>query len=204
MRGSLPKMTSIPSTSMIEINDRWFTVSNSVIDPNSFDLSGEDGTEHSAFVIGGSGADGVAFVADNPLRADSGFRNRYPLPDDSLRILELVNSDALWMVENGELHTDDGSTVPIRYIFRQLDVTTYGPNLVSTLAYRLALDIVEELTQSNTKRDKALQEFEIFLRRSARSDGQEQSSMPLAEDEWIQARATTGRFDRLRDRFSST
>lgn len=202
--GDTVNITAIPSNSMVEINDRWFTIGNSSTDPNSFDLSGEDGTEHSAFVVGGSGQDGVVVVADNPFRADSGFRNRYVLPDDNLRILELVDSDSLWMVENGELHTNDGKSVPIRYIFRQLDVTTYGPNLVSTLAYRLALDIVEELTQSNTKRDKALQEFDIFLRRSARSDGQEQSSMPFAEDEWIQARATTGRFDRLRDRFSST
>lgn len=202
--GDVVNITSMPSNSMIEINNRWFTIINSGTDPNAFDLSGEDGTEHSAFVVGGGGQDGVVTVADNPFRADSGFRNRYLLPDDNLRILELVDSDSLWMVENGELHTNDGKSVPIRYIFRQLDVTTYGPNLVSTLAYRLALDIVEELTQSNTKRDKALQEFDIFLRRSARSDGQEQSAMPFAEDEWIQARATTGRFDRLRDRFSST
>lgn len=182
---------------MTELNDRWFTVGDAGSDPNSFELSAEDGTNHAAYVSGG-----IVERALDPFRADSGFDNRYDLPVDSLRILELVESVSLWMVENHELHTNDGPTVPVRYIFRQLDVTTYGSNLVSVLAYRLALDITEELTQSNTKRDKALQEFDIFMKRAARVDGQEQSSMPLAEDEWIEARLSTGLFDRFRDRFS--
>ncbi len=182
---------------MVELNDRWFTVGNSQSNVNEFDLSAEDGTTHDAYI-----SDGIVEKANEPFKADSGFDARYELPVDSLRILELVDSTSLWQVQNGELETNDRLTVPVRYIFRQLDVTTYGPNLVSVLAYRLALDITEELTQSNTKRDKALQEFDLFLRRAARNDGQEQSSMPLAEDEWIQARLFTGRFDRIRDRFT--
>lgn len=165
---------------MTELNDRWFTVANSSSNVNAFDLSGENGETHGTYTSGGT-----VKRADTPFTPDSGFGSRYTLPADNLRILELVDSDSLWRVENGELHTDDGKTVPIRYIFRQQDVTAYGPHLVSTLAYRLALDLSEELTQSNTKRDKALQEFDIFLKRSARADGQEQSGMPLAEDDWI-------------------
>lgn len=165
---------------MTEINERWFNVANADADVNAFDLAAEDGLTHSAYISGGTVA-----RANDPFTPDSGFGSRYILPADSLRILELVDSDSLWLVEDGELHTDDARTVPVRYIFRQQDVTAYGPNLVSTLAYRLALDLAEELTQSNTKRDIALKEFDIFLKRSARADGQEQSGMPLAEDDWI-------------------
>ena len=169
---------------MTELNDRWFLITQVFVggieDPDLFDIQTEDGTLHTAYISGGT-----ATKALIPFTPDSGFGNRYNLPSDSLRILELVDSDSLWQVEDGELHTDDGDTVAVRYIFRQQDVTAYGPNLVSTLAYRLALDLAEELTQSNTKRDKALQEFDIFMKRSARADGLEQSGMPLAEDDWI-------------------
>ena len=92
------------------------------------------------------------------------------------------------MVENGELHTDDGDTVPIKYIFRQLDVTQYRPALENALAYRLALELNEELTQSNTKRENAFKEWEIFLDRAQHTDSLEQSPKPIQEDDWITSR----------------
>ncbi len=168
----------------VELNDRWFLITQvfigTVEQVDLFDLLTEDGLLHTAYISGGT-----ATKALIPFTPDKGFGNRYTLPAESLRILELVDSASLWLVEDGELHTDDGPTVSVRYIVREKDVTQYGPHLVSTLAYRLALDISEELTQSNSKHEKALRDFDVFMKRSTRADGQEQSAMPLAEDDWI-------------------
>jgi hypothetical protein len=103
-------------------------------------------------------------------------------------VLELTESDSLWIVENQELHTDDEPTVPIRFIFRQKDVTKYRPVLESVLAYRMSLELAEELTQSNTKRERALEEYGLFLDQAKQADGLEQSPMPIQEDDWVLAR----------------
>lgn len=166
---------------MTELNDRWFVVGNTTT--NTFELSAEDGTDYTAYSSGGT-----AKKAGTPFTPDSGYDNRYTLPADSLRVLELVDSTEQWMVENGELHTDVGDTAPIRYIFRQKDVTQYRPALVNSLAFRLALELMEELTQSNTKRERAFQEYEHFLARSQMLDSQEQSPKTWIEDPWLTSR----------------
>ena len=172
---------------MVELNDRWFIISQVFVagieDPDLFDILTEDSTLHGAYVSGGTSTKALT-----PFTPDSGFGNRYTLPADLLRVLELTDSRFLWMVENDELHTDDGITVPIRYIFRQLDVTQYRPVLESVLAYRLGLELAEELTQSNTKNELANAAYELFLERAKLTDSQEQSPMPFQEDDWILAR----------------
>ena len=181
---------------MTELNDRWFRVASPLPAPtNTFELSGEDGTTHTAYSSGGT-----VKKARTPFVPDSGYGARYALPSDHLRVVELTGSRALWMVENGELHTDESLTVPIQYIFRQRDVTQYRPALVNTLAYRLALELNEELTQSGRKRENAFKEWEIFLDRAKHTDSLEQSAKPIEEDEWILSRlsgsVTARRFDR--------
>ncbi|MEE8240096.1 MAG: hypothetical protein V3R16_02410 [Nitrospirales bacterium] len=171
----------------IELNDRFFIISQVFVgvveDPDLFDLNTEDGTLHTAYVSGGTSKKALT-----PLTPDSGYGHRYALPSDSLRIVELTDSRELWMVENGELHTNEGITAPIRYIFRQRDVTAYRPALENALEFRLALELNEELTQSNSKRQRAFKEWETFLARAQHIDSLEQSPKPIQEDDWILSR----------------
>jgi hypothetical protein len=145
--------------------------------------AGENGTTHAAWSAGGT-----TKRADTPFVPDSGYDYRYTLPTDCLRMLEIVESKHEWVVEGREVHTNDGITVPIRYIFRQKDVTAYRPALASMMAYRLAVDLIEELTQSTSKQERALALYEFFLARAKRVDSQEQSPMPLEEDDWVESR----------------
>jgi hypothetical protein len=167
---------------MTELNDRWFTVG-TVPTTTTFELAGENGTTHAAWSAGGT-----TKRADTPFVPDSGYDYRYTLPTDCLRMLEIVESKHEWVVEGREVHTNDGITVPIRYIFRQKDVTAYRPALASMMAYRLAVDLIEELTQSTSKQERALALYEFFLARAKRVDSQEQSPMPLEEDDWVESR----------------
>jgi hypothetical protein len=50
------------------------------------------------------------------------------------------------------------------------------------------LELCEELTQSNTKKEDAAQYYEVLLSRARSADGQEQSPMPFEEDAWVTAR----------------
>jgi hypothetical protein len=167
---------------MTELNDRYFDVG-TVPTTTTLQLASEDGTTHTAY-----SSAGTTKKAGTPFVPDSGYEARYTLPGDCMRVLELTDSDSLWIVENHELHTDDSPTVPIRFIFKQQDVTKYRPVLESVLAYRLSLELVEELTQSNKKRELAFREYESFLNRAKATDSMEQSPMPIQEDDWILAR----------------
>ena len=84
--------------------------------------------------------------------------------------------------------SDEGSPLSVRYVRREEDPNQYDSMLVSAIAARLAIELCEELTQSNTKRERALVEYEQILSRARMADGQEQSPMPFEEDDWVLAR----------------
>ena len=92
------------------------------------------------------------------------------------------------MVEGKKLLSDEGSPLSIRYVRREEDPNQWDSLLVSAVAARLAMELCEELTQSNTKREIATREYEQLLSRARMADGQEQSPMPFEEDAWINAR----------------
>lgn len=166
---------------MVELNDRFFDVGNTT--STTFELVGEDGTSYAAY-----GSAGTVKKALDPLTPDFGYGNRYTLPADCERVLQLLDSTSAWEVEGGELLTDDGETVPIRYIRRLLDVSQYDAALTAVLVARLAAEAVEEITQSARRRELALAEYDRVRARATGVDALEQSPTERFEDSWIDAR----------------
>ena len=117
-----------------------------------------------------------------------GYDDEYQLPADCLRVVEVYDTRLPWVVEGRKLLSDEGSPLSVRYVRRETDPNQYDPMLVSAIAARLAIELCEELTQSNTKRERSLVEYERILSRARSADGQEQSPMPLEEDDWVLAR----------------
>jgi len=126
----------------------------------------------------------------------------YKLPLDCLRVLGLYDTREVWSVEDGLIRTAYGVTtqdhptlttlnttrLPFTYLYQNTDPDTYDSLLVSAVASRLAVELCEILTQSNTKRELAWKEYQQVLMDARRADGQEQSPTPLAEDDWVLAR----------------
>ena len=127
----------------------------------------------------------LAKLVDAPL---FGYDAQYQLPGDCLRVLEVYDSTEPWVVEGGKILCEEGTPLSIRYIRQEEDTEVWDALLTSAVAARLAVELCEELTQSNTKRDRAAQEYEQILARARMADGQEQSPMPFEEDAWINAR----------------
>jgi len=163
-----------------QLDNRYFTVT--VLTTTTLSLNGEDGSTYS--VTGG----GVLNKVLTPLKNDSGYGYRYTLPTDSLRVLDLVESKSLWVTEADKLLTDDGKTVPITYVFLEKDVTNYDKLLFSALGSRLASEIVEPLTGGLRTREFVFGEYQQILGQARQADAREQSSMPGAEDSFIEAR----------------
>jgi hypothetical protein len=127
----------------------------------------------------------LAKLADDPA---FGYDAQYQLPADCLRVVEVYDTTLPWVVEGRKLLSDEGTPLSIRYVRREEDPNQWDALLVSAVAARLAVELCEELTQSNTKRQIATQEYEGLMRLARKADGQESSPMPFEEDAWINAR----------------
>ena len=117
-----------------------------------------------------------------------GYDDEYQLPADCLRVVEVYETTLPWVVEGRKLLSDEGSPISIRYVKREEDPNQWDSLLASAVSARLALELCEELTQSNTKKEAAAQYYEVLLSRARMADGQEQSPMPFEEDAWVNAR----------------
>lgn len=171
---------------MTEINDRYYTIKS--IETNTFELVGEDSSGYEAYSSGGT-----VKKALTPLKPDSDYEARYTLPADALRMLSLIDDshdEEPWTVERDEVFCDITPTVPIRYIMNnRLQPEVFEALLVSALAARLSVEIVEELTQSGPKKDRLREQYEELMSLATGKDSQEDSPKEYTEDPWILSRA---------------
>jgi len=117
-----------------------------------------------------------------------GFQKEFPLPTDFLRLLEVRDlSTGEYQVE-GRSILADADALYIRYIWRVTDPNVYDALFLEAVACRLAVELCEPLTQSNTKKDALFQEYADTLTRAVRVDGQENPPQEYEEDEWIAVR----------------
>ena len=133
----------------------------------------------------------------------------YNLPADCLRVLFVgdyyVGMDLtdyrgapteLFTIEGRQILTDMGTKTPpsvdnkinIRYVRKEDDVTKFGANFTMALIAKLAENLAEPLTQSDTKRDRASAVFKDELRIAIRSNAIELPPQKLADDEWLLSR----------------
>jgi len=130
-----------------------------------------------------------------------GFKYEYDIPSDCLRIL-MVNdtyggpdmSDyrdkpvADYSLEGNKILTDFEAPLKLRYISRVEDTTEWDSMFVEALACRLAMEMCEDLTQSNTKRELAQSEYTAMLRSAIRASAVEQPAQAMPDNSWMMSR----------------
>lgn len=122
-----------------------------------------------------------------------GFKYQYTLPTDCLRVYEIQN-DPPYKVEGGKILTNYSTTPSpagqlfLLYIARIKDANLYDMGFVDTLASKLAVDMVEALTQSSSKKAALLAEFEETFAQARNADAKEDGSIIRKEDDWINIR----------------
>jgi hypothetical protein len=117
-----------------------------------------------------------------------GFSNKFPFPADMLRLVEVRDlSTSDYQVE-GRAILANTTVLYIRYVGREEDPNQYDVLFFDAAAAHLAFELAEPLTQSNTKKDAAWQEYQERLSEAKRLDGQENPPAQFEEDEWIAVR----------------
>lgn len=130
-----------------------------------------------------------------------GFAVAYTLPADFLRLVQVgdlysvpaldnyVNADnSLWAVESGQLLTDLGAPLKIRYVRDVTDETQFDPLFCMSLAAKLAYEACEQITGSNSKKDAAASDYGEAIKQAIRANAVERPPTSIADDSWLVGR----------------
>lgn len=134
-------------------------------------------------------------LAPNSNTPPYGYQFSYDIPEDCLRLLYTPGEVFDWEVEDGGDWSDsetqilsNQSTLQMKYIFRNTDVSTWDARFCEALAWRLAMELALALTQSVELKQEAEKSYEKALA-EARSMNAVIGKQPvLIADVWSLAR----------------
>lgn len=116
-----------------------------------------------------------------------GLGKQYPLPNDFLRILP-DNEVRDWQIEGRSILTDDGEPLQLVYIKRVTDPNDFDELFITLLVARIAVDIAEKITQSNTKKADAKDAYAEAKAEARKVNSFENVAREAPTDSWINAR----------------
>jgi hypothetical protein len=130
-----------------------------------------------------------------------GFARRFPLPVDCVRVLQVGAPDgplqapdfhdggeASYAVEGGAVLSDAAAPLTLRYVRRIEDAGAYDPLFVEAFACALAVELAEELTQSDARKAFVANQYLRAVRDAARLNAVEKPAEAAADDSWLLVR----------------
>jgi hypothetical protein len=140
----------------------------------------------------------LAALSDTP---PFGYNYQYAVPADFLRIDMVddrfpaavmdnyIDAEYLeWTLEGNVILTDIGAPLKLRYIAQITDPTEWDTNFREALASRIAMEIAEDLTQSDTKKQAAAKDYDRAIRQAIRINAIERPAVAPPDNTWIISR----------------
>lgn len=124
-----------------------------------------------------------------------GKARSFPLPSDFLRKLNLdpqenLNSDDQ-QLEGRNIITNDSAPLDLRYVYRVEDPNEMDVLFREALASRIAMELAEEITQSNSKKEAAEFDYKRAISEAKRTNAIERIAQQPPEDTWVTVRNST-------------
>lgn len=113
-----------------------------------------------------------------------GYSYSYTVPSDFRKLIR-VKDNIDYDLEGDKILTNDSGTLYISYIADITDPTVFPSTFVEVLSSRLAYEACEELTQSNTKKDMLLREYDYLIKIAKNVDISNDPIEDLEEDDWV-------------------
>lgn len=115
------------------------------------------------------------------------FSYSYSLPSDCLYVPR-TNDDTLdWSIEGRAILSNDGPVLNLRYVADITDPALFDSAFCEALAAKMALEMVEALTQSNQKKQALADQYKQALMDAALANALEKAPADAPDDPWIQA-----------------
>jgi hypothetical protein len=131
----------------------------------------------------------VALVELPAPDSESGFLHRYQLPDDYLRVVEVIGAETdEWVVEGRELWTDLATPVWVRMIRKVTQPGLFSAPFVDALRHDLAREWSEPLSQSSSLAQRIEMKADRTIRESRSFDSQEGSIRVARVHGWVDER----------------
>lgn len=116
----------------------------------------------------------------------------YQLPSDFVKLLaqdpEQNMNDLDWQIEGRKIITNETAPLEIRYIYNVDDPNEMDALFRETLSSKLALELAEELTQSNTKKEALLRAYKDTIAEARKANAFERVSQVPQSDSWVTIR----------------
>lgn len=111
---------------------------------------------------------------------------QFTVPSDCLRVLRPATANLDWKIEGRKILTNDGNTLYLRYLRDVEDVTQWDASFYNVMCASLALDIVEKLTQSNSRYERLLRDYNDAVAEARRVDAFEEGpDKPPEDNYWL-------------------
>lgn len=119
--------------------------------------------------------------------------NAFPVPNDFLRLLPPDPDHNLncldWQIEGRQILTNDTAPLEVRYIYNVTDPNEMDALFREALSAKLAMELCEQLTQSNTKMDAIAKSYEAIIQMARKTNAIENIAAEPPTDTWITVRA---------------
>lgn len=119
--------------------------------------------------------------------------NSFPLPADYIRILspdpEVNYNDLDWVIEGRSIITNSSAPLNVRYIYDVTDPNLFDTLFREVLSAKLAEQLCEEITQSNTKVATAASFYDSIVAEAKRTNAIEKPAESTPEDTWVTVRS---------------
>lgn len=134
-----------------------------------------------------------AELAADASAPDWGRANAFTLPTDFLRLLPDYPEDNFldqdYQIEGRKILTDADAPLYIRYVARVEDTGLYPALFVEALATKLAFELCETLTQSNTKKEALRADYEAAIAKAKRTNAIQNVAQVSPDSDWITRRS---------------
>lgn len=123
-----------------------------------------------------------------------GWDARYQLPSDWLETVRVEASNGVLLSANDYEHegqyimTNESTSLNLIYIYRVTDTTKFHMSFVEALACKLAIELCEPLTQSNTKIARLISQYDMAIDKARAVNAISQPPRDLVESTFISAR----------------
>ena len=129
----------------------------------------------------------VKLTADTDLEIFDGDY-QYTLPPDCLRVILSRGIYLDWRIEGGKIISSEAGPLEVEFVRRVTDPNEMPASLREVIACRIAVQICEAITQSNTKLEAVAAMRREALAEARRMNAMQNVPTVMDEDEWIDAR----------------
>lgn len=115
---------------------------------------------------------------------------QFSLPADCLRVIMPSGAGSDWQLEGRKILVSSTAPFDLRYVSDEEDPTVFDAAFCEVLAARIALAIVEDLTQSTAKQEVLQATYTALYNRAKKTDAIENLPQPADDPSWVTDRYT--------------